>query len=158
MSNDKHVIATFEDAANAKTAANKLQSIGISPQQVSLMVSEGGRGHHFEIADNQTKAAEGAGYGAVLGGLVAGLTAAAIPGSIFVAGPAAGAMAAGAGGAAAGGLLGCLTGLGVAEDEAKLVESDVEKGDIVLAIHSIDSDRADDVSNLMKEADAKRVH
>jgi len=157
MGNDKHVIATFDDAAKANKAAERLTQAGIRADQVSLMVTDDGRGHHFKFSEDQTKVPEGVGYGAVLGGLAAALTAAAIPGSIFLAGPAAALLASGATGAAAGGLLGGLIGLGIPEDEVKLVEEDLGRGDIALAVHSIDSDKEDTVRNILQDG-AKRVH
>ena len=157
MGNDSHVIASFNNRTKSDRAFERLVQTGLRPDQMSLMVSEDGRSHHFEVSDNQTKTAEGAGYGAVLGGLAAGLTAAALPGSIFVAGPLAGALASGAAGAAAGGLAGSLIGMGIAEDEVKLVEEEMGRGDIVVAVHSIDSSQEDKVRNILEDG-ATRVH
>jgi hypothetical protein len=157
MDNNHSVVAVFDNSANVNRAAEGLKAIGIKNDQVSLLVSEGGRGSHFKISEDQTKVPEGVGYGAVLGGLVAGLTALAIPGSIFVAGPVAGAIAAGGVGAAAGGLTGGLVGLGIPEHEAKLVEGDVDRGDIVIAVHQLSSDREEQVERILEESNAKRV-
>lgn len=158
MGSDRHIVATFDNKMKASAAVNALAAEGIREDQVSLVVTDEGRGHHFQITDEQTKTAEGVGYGAVLGGLVAGLAAAAIPGSIFIAGPAAALIASAGAGAAAGGLTGGLIGLGIAEDEVKLVEDDLAQGDIGIAVHSIDSDKAERVEKILKDSDAKRVH
>jgi hypothetical protein len=158
MANDKHVTAVFHEREKADRCLEDLVSKGFTNDQLSLLVSSQGRGKHFEVSDNQTKAPEGVGYGAVLGGLAAALTAAVIPGSIFVAGPIAGAFAAGGAGAAAGGLIGGLIGLGISEDEAQLVESEVNDGSIVVAAHSLDSDEADVAKECFKVWGASRVH
>lgn len=155
---DSHVIAVFQDRLKADNALNALINKGFTPSNVSLLVSADGKGHHFEVSDDKTKVPEGVGYGAVLGGLAAALAAATIPGSIFVAGPMAALLAAGAGGAAAGGLVGGLVGLGIAEDEAKLVEADAGRGSIVVAAHSVDSKKADIAKEVFKDAGATRVH
>ena len=102
------------------------------------MVSENGKSHHFKIDESKSKTAEGAGYGAVFGGLVAGLGAVAaglasitIPGALLVTGPLGVALATGAAGAAAGGLTGALVGIGIPEDEVKLVEGDLKEGSFI---------------------------
>ena len=122
------------------------------------MVSDEGRGHHFNVSSDQTKTAEGVGYGAVLGGLAAALAAVALPGSIFVAGPVAAILAASASGAAAGGLAGGLIGMGIPEDEVTLIEEDVGSGDIVLAVHSIDGEKYDLIKKVFEQAKPKRFH
>ena len=158
MGNDNHIIATFDSSRLAGKAAEKLLTLGITEDQISLMVSDEGRGHHFAVSDNQTKTAEGVGYGAVLGGLVAALAAAAIPGSFFIAGPAAALLASSASGAMAGGLAGGLIGMGIPEDEVKLVEEDIGNGDILLAVHSIDDQKGELVKKSLEQSEAKRVH
>jgi hypothetical protein len=90
-----------------------------------------------------TKAAEGAGKGSAIGGTVgavAGIIAAigtslVIPGlGLIIAGPiAAGLAGAGAGGIA-GGIIGALVGSGIPEERAKLYESGVKKGNIVMGV------------------------
>lgn len=158
MEQDKHIIAVFQDRMAADSAVTQLVRSGFDGDEISLLVSDNGRKHHFEVSDTKTKAAEGVGYGAVLGGLVAGLTAATIPGSIFVAGPIAGAFAAGATGAAAGGLAGGLVGIGIAKDEAELVEDEAGGGSIVVAVHSIDGNQKDRAEEIFKGAGASRIH
>lgn len=158
MSRERHVIAVFHDPDKADLAAKKLVDNGFSDSDVSLLVTDEARGKHFEISAKKTKTAEGVGFGAVIGGLVAALAAAAIPGSIFVAGPIAAALASGAAGAAGGGLVGGLVGLGIPEDEVKLVEDELGKGNIVLAAHTRDSNREASAKKLFKEAGAARVH
>ncbi len=158
MENKKHIIAIFEDPTRANEAINKLLPLGITPSEISLMVSEGGRGHHFSFSDDKSKTAEGIGYGAVLGGLVGGLAAIAIPGSIFIAGPLAALLASSGSGAAVGGLAGGLIGMGIPADEVNLVERDIGNGNILVAVHSIDSEKADLVRSSLKHCGAKRLH
>lgn len=158
MAEDNHVIGVFQDRIQADAALNALAEAGVPASKLSLLVSSEGRGHHFEVSDEKTKTAEGVAYGAVLGGLVAALAAATIPGSIFVAGPMAALFATGATGAAAGGLAGGLVGLGMAEDEAKLIEDDTARGSIVVAVHSVEDEVADRASDILEQTGATRVH
>ena len=158
MEQDRHVVAVFQDRMAADVAMTQLVKSGFSGDDISLLVSDNGRKHHFEVSDTKSKTAEGVGYGAVLGGLVAALAAAAIPGSIFVAGPAAALLAAGAGGAAAGGLAGGLVGMGMPKDEAQLVEDEAGSGSIVVAVHSIDDDQKEMAEKIFKTSGANRIH
>jgi hypothetical protein len=90
-----------------------------------------------------TKAAEGAGKGSAIGGTVGAIagaiaavgTSLIIPGlGIVIAGPiAAGLAGAGAGGIT-GGLLGALIGSGIPEARAKLYESGIKQGRIVMGV------------------------
>ena len=165
MKNDRHVIGIFDNRAKAQSALDSLVDKDIDQSQLSLLVSENGRDHHFEIDKDKSKTAEGVGYGSVLGGLVgglgavaAGLASVAIPGALFITGPLAVSLAAGAAGAAVGGLAGGLIGVGIPSDEAKLVEDELGKGSIVVAAHSINSDQESMVSEVFKNAGAVRVH
>ena len=114
---------------------------------------------------SKSKTAEGAGYGAVLGGLAAGLGVLAagvasvtIPGAVFISGPLGVSLAAGAAGAAAGGLAGGLIGVGIPEDEVSLVENEIRDGNLIIAAHGLSSQQKDKVIDFMKKASALRVH
>lgn len=165
MSNDRHVIAVFDNKTKAQNALDKLLARDFDPDSLSLLVSEDGRKHHFEVDADKSKTAEGVAYGATIGGLVAGLTAAAaglvsitVPGAIFVAGPLAVALTTGAAGAAVGGLAGGLIGVGIPSDEVSLIENDLKDGSIIVAAHSISSDREKIAKEVFKNAEAVRIH
>lgn len=163
--NDKHVIAIFDDRTKAQTAVDTLVQRDIDPSKLSLLVSENGRDHHFEVDKDKSKTAEGAGYGAVLGGLVAGLGAVAaglvsvtVPGALLVTGPLGVALATGAVGATAGGLTGALIGMGIPADEVSLVEGKLKEGSFLVAAHSIESEEATVAKEVFKAAGAVRIH
>ena len=165
MKSDKHVIGIFDNRIKAQQALDNLVEQGVTEDKLSLLVSENGRDHHFEVDKNKSKTAEGVGYGAVLGGLIgslgavaAGLVSVTVPGAIFVTGPLAVALATGAAGAAVGGLAGGLIGVGVPADEVNLVEKELGKGSIVVAVHSVDASTADLATKIFKNAEAVRVH
>jgi hypothetical protein len=123
---------------------------GYEPDEIHVLMSEDTRKRHFDkdrdkIKDKGfgNKALEGAGLGGAIGGTVgATLTAIAaaastlaIPGlGLVIAGPLAGALAGGAVGAATGGLVGTLIGAGIPEDQAKVYETDLKEGGIVLGV------------------------
>jgi uncharacterized membrane protein len=137
--------------ADADAAITELKNAGVADKDISYIYAN----KDGDIKNDQTGehvgdgAATGATTGAVIGA-IAGLVVAngILPGlgSLIVAGPLAAALGltgaaattvAGAmTGAAAGGLIGALTGLGVNEEDAKLYESHVQKGDILIIARS----------------------
>ena len=142
----------FADRESAEKAYNTLQERGYTNDDISMVMSDKTRKAYF--ADDGeteigTKAAEGAGKGAAIGGTVgaiAGIVAAigtsiVIPGlGIVIAGPiAAGLAGAGAGGIT-GGIIGALVGNGIPEARAKLYESGIKNGNIVLGVQPRDDE------------------
>ena len=142
----------FEDRESTENAYNALLERGYTNNDISMVMSDKTRKAYF--ADDGeteigTKAAEGAGKGAAIGGTVgaiAGIVAAigtsiVIPGlGVVIAGPiAAGLAGAGAGGIT-GGIIGALVGSGIPEARAKLYESGLKNGQIVLGVHPKNDD------------------
>lgn len=165
MNENKQVIGVFDSPVKAEAALEILTSSGVDIDNLSLLVNENGRGHHFKVDSKKSKTAEGVGYGAVLGGLAAGLgTVAAgiasvtIPGAIFISGPLAVSLAAGTAGAAVGGLAGGLIGIGIPEDEVTLVEKEIGNGSILVAAHSLSNEQKKLAVNAFTDSGALRVH
>ena len=140
------VFGTFRDRESAENAYNTLGSRGYKNDDVNLMMTDETRKKHFADQDTElgTKAMEGAGTGAAIGGTTIGVlsaiaaigTSVAFPGlGLILAGPlVAGIAGAGAGGIA-GGLIGSLIGWGIPEDQAKLYEEDLKSGGIVMGVN-----------------------
>ncbi len=138
----------FRDRESTENAYNTLQERGYTKDDINLVMSDETRKKHFSGAAKETeigtKAAEGAGKGSAIGstvGAIVGVIAAigttlAIPGlGIVIAGPiAAGLAGAGAGGIT-GGIIGALVGSGIPEARAKLYESGIKNGNIVIGVH-----------------------
>lgn len=165
MNQDRQVIGVFNSPFEADAAVENIMSRGIARDHVSLMVNKSTRDHHFKIDSNKSKTAEGVGYGAVLGGLAAGLgTAAAgiasvtLPGALLITGPLAVSLAAGTAGAAVGGLAGGLIGVGIPEDEVKLVEKEIDDGNILVAAHCLTKEHQKTVTDAFRKSGALRVH
>ncbi|MEO5617849.1 MAG: hypothetical protein ABIS67_08755 [Candidatus Eisenbacteria bacterium] len=138
---------SFRDRDSAERAYNMLAARGYTNDEIHVLMSDETRKAHFGKDDTKTdmgnKALEGVGVGGVVGGAVGatvlGLAAAAAAVTIpvlglVIAGPLAGALAGGAAGATAGGLVGVLVGAGIPEDRAKVYESDLKAGGIVLGV------------------------
>lgn len=161
VSGDRHVIGIFDDSDKADLAAKRLVDNGFSSSDVSLLVTAEAREKHFEASSKLSKTAEAVGavgFGSVIGGLIAALTAAAIPGSLFIAGPMTAAIASGAAGAVGGGLAGGLVVLGISENEISLVEHELDKGNIVLATNVHDESHEAAAKQVFKETGAFRVY
>ena len=144
------ITGSFTDPISTENAYRALQDRGYTKDEINVIMSDETRKKHFSHDGNiknveiGTKAAEGAGKGSAIGatiGAIAGIVAAVgtslgIPGlGLVIAGPlAAGIAGAGAGGVT-GGIIGALVGAGIPEERARLYESGVKKGHVVLGVH-----------------------
>jgi len=130
---------------------------GYKSDDISVMMSDDTRKTHFgdvrpgtELSGG-TKAAEGLGKGAAIGGGVGAALAAifaigtsiAIPGlGLIVAGPIAAALAGAGAGGATGGLIGALIGAGIPEDRAKEYERGIKDGGVLIGTRYRDDEHA----------------
>ena len=133
-----------------------------SSDDIDVVMSDDTRKKHFASTDAGTKAAEGLGAGAVVGGGVGAALAAlftvgaavAIPGlGLVVAGPIAAALAGAGAGAATGGVIGALVGAGIPEDRAKHYDEGIRNGGVLIGSRYQDDakpvDRNSDPANAM---------
>jgi hypothetical protein len=142
------VFGIYGSYGAADAAVDALRAAGFRNTDISVMFPENVGTKDF-AHEKGTKAPEGAttgaGTGAVIGGAVgwlAGIGTLAIPGvgPFIAAGPIMAALAGAGVGGALGGLTGALVGMGIPEYEAKRYEGRVNKGGILLSVHSDDSD------------------
>jgi hypothetical protein len=142
------VFGIYGSYGAADAAVDALRAAGFRNTDISVMFPENAGTKDF-AHEKGTKAPEGAttgaGTGAVIGGAVgwlAGIGTLAIPGvgPFIAAGPIMAALAGAGVGGAVGGLTGALVGMGIPEYEAKRYEGRVNKGGILLSVHSDDSD------------------
>jgi hypothetical protein len=143
------VTGTFTDRDSAERAYNSMLSRGYSENDINLMMSDETRNRYFDNknktdTDLGSKAMEKAGVGGAIGGTVGAILAAiaavgtsiAIPGlGLVIAGPIAAALAGAGAGGLTGGVIGALIGSGIPEERAKLYESDLKNGGIVLGVN-----------------------
>lgn len=149
----KMLSGMFSDRRSTEDAYNTLYKRGYNKEDINLMMSEDTRNKHFSADDTEvgSKAMEGAKTGSAIGGVLGAAvgiiaaigTSVAIPGlGLIVAGPlAVGILSAGAGGVT-GGVIGALIGSGFSEERAKLYESGVNDGKIVMGVHPRNQDDA----------------
>jgi hypothetical protein len=151
---------SFRDRAGAERAYDSLLKHGYTRDEINVIMSDDTRNQHFtrttETTELGSKAAEGGLAGATVGGTVgaiAGVLAVAgtlaIPGlGLVLAGPVAAGLAGLGAGAAAGGLVGALIGAGIPEERAKVYETDIKAGGIVVGVTPRS---ADDAARFEKE-------
>lgn len=141
-------IATTEEQAMGIVDALKLA--GFPGDDVSVLLPDKTGTKDFAHKKN-TKAPEGATTGGVAGGVLGGavgwlvgIGALAIPGvgPFIAAGPIMAALGGAAVGGAVGGLTGALIGLGIPEYEAKRYEGKIRGGNILISVHTENSDEA----------------
>jgi hypothetical protein len=161
----------FRDRESTENAYNELQERGYTKDEINVIMSDETRNKQFsgdaKETELGTKAAEGAGKGSAIGGTVgaiAGVIAAigtslVIPGlGIVIAGPiAAGLAGAGAGGIT-GGVIGALVGSGIPEERAKLYESGIKDGNIVMGVNPRNSEDAEYFENNWRTNKAEEIY
>jgi len=132
------VVGLFDSPDRAQAAIEELRSGGISAANIGV-AARSREGTEAAAGDTgvATSAATGAVGGGVLGGLaglLVGVGALAIPGigPIVAAGPLATTLAGAGVGAAAGGLVGALVDAGIPEEEARMYQTGVERGGILV--------------------------
>lgn len=144
----KSVIGIVETQIQTERIVDELQQRGVASGDISVLFPDK-RGTKDFAHEHNTKAPEGAiagvGAGGVVGGtlgLLAGIGALAIPGvgPLIAAGPLMATLSGAAAGAAVGGIAGALIGMGVPEFEAKSYEGKIKNGNILIAVHTDNSD------------------
>jgi len=162
MTSDRYMLTgVFEDRESAENAYNTLRDRGYSKDEINLIMSDETRKKHFSgnVKETEigTKAAEGAGKGSAIGGTIGAIaaivtavgTSIVIPGlGIVIAGPIVAGLAGAGAGAVTGGLIGTLIGAGIPEERAKLYESGIKKGHIVIGVHPRNQEDADYIEKL----------
>lgn len=133
----------FTDKHTAEQAYNDLLEKGYGKEDINVVMSDETHRKHFsqvEVKDSVTTVVHDAAVGGAIGATIVGVTAAAIavilPGfGLAIAGPiVAGLVGAGAGGIT-GGIVGALEGAGIPEAHAKLYETSVNSGHIIISFY-----------------------
>jgi len=160
--------AVFCLAKNDKQAfdiVGRLKNDGFSADDISVLFPDKTGTKDF-AHEQHTKVPEGAttgaGIGGVLGGTLgwlAGIGAIAIPGlgPFIAAGPIMAAMSGAAVGAAAGGVTGALVGMGIPEFEAKRYESKLKEGNILISVHSDNSETTKRAKEIFASCNAEGI-
>lgn len=159
-----YITATFKTRAAAEDALYRLEAIGITDKQISLVSTDETRGRSFNI-ETHTHMDKGVAGGATAGGLFGAAMGAmaiagtlAIPGlNVIVTGALVGSLAGLATGAVAGGVVGGLIGAGIPEYEAKIYDQEIRNGSVLLAVEVKDSQQKDAVKKILQSSEAHHL-
>jgi len=167
MGSDKNVVTGIYKTRNeAAVAVDRLMANGYKSADISVLMSDQTKTKEFALSTG-TQATKGAGVGGAVGGTVGAALAAiaavgtslAIPGlGLVIAGPVAAALAGAGAGAATGGLVGLLVGAGIPEHRAKVYDSGLREGGILLAVESKTKVDVDTIEALLERTGAVNVH
>src|SRR5262249_25507721 len=149
----------------AEAAVDATLKRGYTRDDISVLMSDATRNKEFAL-QTRTHAADGAGIGGAIGGAVGAVLAAPVavgttlilPGlNLVIAGPVAAALAGAGAGGATGGLIGGLIGAGIPEHRAKVYDTGIRSGGILLGIEAKSNEEADKLEQLLEDVGAQYV-
>jgi hypothetical protein len=161
----KSVFCIAASEAQANQIVDRLKAANFSSNDISVLFPDKETSRDF-AHEKHTKAPEGIATGASSGGVLGGalgwlvgIGALAIPGvgPFIAAGPIMAALSGAAIGAAAGGIAGGLIGLGIPELEAKRYEGKIRAGNILLSVHTENSDQINSAEKIFKDCGATDI-
>ena len=166
------VTGLFKDKDSAECAYNALSERGYDKDSTDVMMSDETRDRYYSgaAADDTelgSKALEGTGTGAAIGGtlgaIIAGIaaigTSVLLPGiGLVVAGPLAAALVGAGAGGLAGGLVGALIGAGIPEEHAAQYESGIKSGGIVIRANPRTAEDAAFIESKFKSCGGEQVY
>jgi hypothetical protein len=161
----KSVFCIANSRAQADMIVDQLKNADFSNNDISALFADKGTSRDF-AHEKHTKAPEGAVTGAGAGGAIGGalgwivgIGALVIPGvgPFIAAGPIMAALSGAAIGAAAGGVAGGLIGLGMPEIEAKRYEGKLKEGNILLSVHTENSEEISKAKDIFTKAQAHDI-
>jgi hypothetical protein len=161
----KSVLCIATSRQQADRIVEQLKNANFSNNDISALFADKETSRDF-AHEKHTKAPEGAATGAVTGGVlggalgwIAGIGALAIPGvgPFIAAGPIMAALSGAAIGAAGGGIVGALIGLGIPEIEAKRYEGKIKSGNILISVHTDNSDEISRAKDIFTKAGAEDI-
>lgn len=165
MSNNKMVTGIFRNTAAAEGALASVLQAGHAESDISVLCSDQTKSKAIEMQTGNrsgTGAGVGAGVGvtagAVVGALLAVGTSVLLPGfGLIVAGPLAGALAGAGAGGATGTIVGALVGAGIPEHRAKIYESGLREGGMLIGVEVRDKDDEKRVEQIFDDFGARKI-
>lgn len=155
MTGREHLSAMFASTNEAQNAVSQLEALGVARADISIIYRDANAQNRVVSQNVETgsQAGEGAGTGSIIGGVIGAIlgalaataTSVIIPGvGIIIAGPIAGALAGAGAGGVTGGVIGALVGAGIPEETARVYETGLNNGGVVVV--------ADVPANLVPQA------
>jgi hypothetical protein len=165
MAKSKLVTGLFKNRVAAEAAVDAILKRGYTRDDISVLMSDATRTKEFAV-QAKSHAADGAGIGGALGTAVGAVLAAItavgstilLPGlNLVIAGPIAAALAGAGAGAVTGGVIGALVGAGIPEYRAKVYESGLREGGILLGVEAKSDDEIDSLEELLDDVGGQHV-
>jgi len=159
------VTGLFKTRAAAEAAVDAIIKRGYTRDDISVLMSDATKNKEFAV-QTKSHAADGMGVGGAIGGTVGAVllaiaavgTSIAIPGiGLVVAGPIAAALAGAGAGATTGGLIGLLIGTGMTDHRAKVYDTGVRGGGILLGVEAKTGDDVEKLETLLEDIGAENV-
>lgn len=159
------VTALFGNKPQAEAAVDALIKRGYTRDDISVIMSDTTRNKHFAIEDGNLAAAGtgvGGAVGTVIGATLAAIAAVGVsiplPGlGIVVAGPIVAALAGAGAGALSGGVIGALVGAGIPEHRARVYDSGVREGGILIGVEAKSDEDAAQLQDLVGDLGGTNV-
>src|SRR5437016_5879953 len=161
----KLITGLFPNRVAAESAVDAILKRGYTRDDISVLMSDSTRSKEFAL-QTRTHAVDGAGIGGAIGGAVGAVLAALVavgttlflPGiNLVIAGPIAAALAGAGAGGATGGLIGGLIGAGIPEHRAKVYDSGIRGGGILLGVEAKSKEDVDKLATLLEDIGAEYV-
>jgi len=159
------VTGFFKTRAAAEAAVDAIIKRGYTRDDISVLMSDSTKSKEFAM-QAKSHAADGLGIGGAIGGTVGAVLAAivavgtsiAVPGlGLVVAGPIAAALAGAGAGGATGGLIGMLVGTGIPEHRARVYDTGVRGGGILLGVEAKTDEEVGKLETLLEDIGAEYV-
>jgi len=159
------VTGFFKTRAAAEAAVDAIIKRGYTRDDISVLMSDSTKSKEFAM-QAKSHAADGLGIGGAIGGTVGAVLAAivavgtsiAVPGlGLVVAGPIAAALAGAGAGGATGGLIGMLVGTGIPEHRARVYDTGVRGGGILLGVEAKTDEEVEKLETLLEDIGAEYV-
>ena len=165
MAKPKLVTGLFKNRVAAETAVDAIIKRGYTRDDISVLMSDATRSKEFAL-QTKSHAADGAGIGGAVGGAVGAVLAAIVavgttiflPGiNLVIAGPIAAALAGAGAGGATGGAIGALIGAGIPEYRAKVYDTELRGGGILVGVEARSDEEVDRLEELLEDVGADHV-
>jgi hypothetical protein len=165
MAKPKLVTGLFKNRVAAEAAVDAILKRGYTRDDISVLMSDATRSKEFAL-QTRSHAADGAGIGGAVGGAVGAVLAAIVavgttlflPGiNLIIAGPIAAALAGAGAGAATGGVIGALIGAGIPEYRAKVYDTELRGGGILVGVEARSDEEVERLEELLEDVGAEHV-
>ena len=159
------VTGLFKNRVAAESAVDAILKRGYTRDDISVLMSDATRTKEFAV-QAKSHAADGAGIGGALGTAVGAVLAALVtvgstiilPGiNLVIAGPIAAALAGAGAGAVTGGVIGALVGAGIPEYRAKVYETGLREGGILIGVEAKSNEEIERLEELLADVGGEHV-